>query len=137
VDSIRWGWLDRACVDLEAEGYACAAAVLPASLVGAEHQRKRLFFVADSDSSGRERHQPLECVPVSASASRALYGDPLDGARRALAGDYGDLQPCDGLSVVMERRALRGYGNAIVPQVAAEFIGAVVSAAYPAAQEGK
>lgn len=29
---------------------------------------------------------------------------------------------CNGISVVMERSALKGYGNAIVPQVAAEFI---------------
>jgi DNA (cytosine-5)-methyltransferase 1 len=46
----------------------------------------------------------------------ALYGDPLAGARRALDGDYSGLLPCDGLSVVMERHATKGYGNAIVPQ---------------------
>lgn len=122
ADAIRWGWLDRAFVDLEGEGYACGAAVLPASAVGADHQRRRLYFVADADSSGREGYQPLECVPLPASSSRPVNGDALAGARHALAGDYSDLLPCDGLSVVMERRALRGYGNAIVPQVAAEFV---------------
>jgi hypothetical protein len=34
------------------------------------------------------------------------------------------IMPCDGLSVVVERDALKGYGNAIVPQVAAEVIAA-------------
>jgi DNA (cytosine-5)-methyltransferase 1 len=46
-----------------------------------------------------------------------------------LDGDIGGLLPCDGLSVVLERAALKGYGNAIVPQVAAEVIGAYMEAA--------
>ena len=42
-------WLDHVCADLESEGYAAAAADLPACSVGAPHRRQRLFWVADAD----------------------------------------------------------------------------------------
>jgi DNA (cytosine-5)-methyltransferase 1 len=47
--AIGWGWLDLVFSDLEAEGYACGTAVLPACSVGAPHIRQRLWFVAESD----------------------------------------------------------------------------------------
>lgn len=39
-------WLDDLFTELEAESYACGAAVLPAASVGAPHRRDRLFFGA-------------------------------------------------------------------------------------------
>lgn len=120
--ALAWGWWDEAAMDLEAQDYAVASGVLRADAFGADHERKRLLWVADAGGSGREGHQPIERVPVPAPAPFAVDGNPLIGARRALDGDYRDLLPCDGLSVVMERHALKGYGNAIVPQVAAAFI---------------
>ena len=51
--AIGYGWLDGVFVDLEAENYACGAAVLPASCVGAPHIRQRLFWLADSKDSER------------------------------------------------------------------------------------
>jgi DNA (cytosine-5)-methyltransferase 1 len=128
-NAIKWGWLDEAFGALEAIDYACGAVVMPALAVGARHERKRIYWMADAGGEGRQGHQPIECVSVATSAPLAIYGDPLAGARRALDGDYSNLLPSDGLSVVMERAALKGYGNAIVPQVAAEFIGAYMEAA--------
>jgi DNA (cytosine-5)-methyltransferase 1 len=122
ASAIQWGWWDQVALDLEDEAYACAAVVLRADAIGADHQRKRLYWVAQSGSAGWEGHQQIQCVPQSTPAAFPIDGYPLTRARRALDGDYGDLLPCDGLSVVMERHALKGYGNAIVPQVAAEFI---------------
>jgi len=49
--AIRHGWLDQLQEDLEAENYACAAAVLPASGIGALHKRDRLWIVAHSNNS--------------------------------------------------------------------------------------
>ena len=54
--AIRHGWLDAVFADLEGEGYACGAAVLPACGVGAPHIRQRLWFVADTL---RERGQQI------------------------------------------------------------------------------
>lgn len=39
-------WLDDLFTELERQGYACGAAVLPAASVGAPHKRDRLFFGA-------------------------------------------------------------------------------------------
>jgi DNA (cytosine-5)-methyltransferase 1 len=57
--AIGWGWLDAVFADLEAEGYACGAAVLPACGVGAPHIRQRLWFVADADG-GDARAERLQ-----------------------------------------------------------------------------
>jgi len=46
--AITYGWLDEVFNDLEAEEYACAAAVLPACSVGKPHKRDRIWFVAES-----------------------------------------------------------------------------------------
>jgi DNA (cytosine-5)-methyltransferase 1 len=53
--AIGWGWLDVVFADLESEGYACGAAVLPACGVGAPHIRQRLWFVADAECGSAER----------------------------------------------------------------------------------
>jgi DNA (cytosine-5)-methyltransferase 1 len=124
ANAVQRGWWDEACGDLEAVGYACGSAVVPADAVGADHERKRLYWVADAGGAGRPGHLPIARLPVAAAAAYAIDGDPLTRARRALDGDYGGLLPCDGVSVVVERGALKGYGNAIVPEVAAAFIGA-------------
>ena len=46
--AIGHGWLDLVSGDLEAEGYAFAAAVLGAHSAGAPHIRQRLYFCADT-----------------------------------------------------------------------------------------
>jgi DNA (cytosine-5)-methyltransferase 1 len=62
--AIGWGWLDAVFADLEGEGYACGAAVLPACGVGAPHIRQRLWFVGHAarrdlrrDTTERPRSQ--------------------------------------------------------------------------------
>jgi DNA (cytosine-5)-methyltransferase 1 len=122
ASAIPWGWLDRAAMDLESKAFSVGSAVLRADAKGFPHERKRLYWVAVAGGAGWARHQSLERLSEPAPETLAIYGDPLAGARRALAGDYSHLLPCDGLSVAMERDALKGYGNAIVPHLAAEFI---------------
>jgi DNA (cytosine-5)-methyltransferase 1 len=128
VSAIGWGWYDELCWDMESVGYACAAAVIPARAVKARHERKRLIWLADPCCERRERHHPVERLPVAAPTSLPIYGNPLADAGRALDGDYSDLLRCDGVPVAVERLAAHGYGNAIVPQVAAEVIGAFLDA---------
>lgn len=53
ASAIGHGWLDGVFADLEGEGYACGAAVLPACSVGAPHKRDRLFWVAHNNDIGR------------------------------------------------------------------------------------
>ena len=49
--AVSHGWLDGVYADMEAEGYACGAAVLPACAVDAPHKRDRLWFVADRQNN--------------------------------------------------------------------------------------
>jgi site-specific DNA-cytosine methylase len=52
--AVGWGWLDAVFADLEGEGYACGATVLPACGLGAPHIRQRLWFVGHTDGAGLE-----------------------------------------------------------------------------------
>jgi DNA (cytosine-5)-methyltransferase 1 len=198
--AIGWGWLDAVCADLEGQGYACGAAVLPACGVGAPHIRQRLWFVGDAQyplSPRRELQQldatvggwPADRSHASSSPIHDLadanppgrgeqrrgglldgewppqrhdadgcgalceLGDPArDGEWQSRLPEAGERRPgetgrpsawsdCDWLSctdgkarpvesgtfplahgVPNRTSKLRAYGNAIVPQIAAEFI---------------
>jgi DNA (cytosine-5)-methyltransferase 1 len=113
-------WLDLVRSDLVGKaGYDFGAAVFPAAFVGAPHLRERLYFVADSDGI---RHPPA-CRPLRDGLVGGFWAGAdwvkcPDGKRRA---SKPGLRPVvDGLPGGMD--ALRGAGNAIVPQQAAEFI---------------
>ncbi len=120
--AIGWCWWDRAALDMEGEAYATAAAILRADAYRGAHERKRLYWIADAGREGREGHQSVERLPFTAEAALAQYGDTVAGAGRALDGDFSDLLPSDGLSVVLERAALHGYGNALHIGSAVAFI---------------
>lgn len=120
--AITKGWLDLLITAFEVQNYAIGSLVLPARMFGADHQRKRLFWVANSRGARRPGYQSFERFSFTAQTSFPIPRDSFLRARRVMDHDYESLLPCDGLSVVMERSALKGYGNAIVPQVAAEFI---------------
>jgi DNA (cytosine-5)-methyltransferase 1 len=97
-------WIDRLCNDMEAVGYQVGAAIMPACSIGADHVRERAYFVCHANSD-RE--------PVL-----SLYGE-VEGVRwnRSFPDD---VVPADGIPHRMA--VMRGFGNAIVPQVAAEFV---------------
>lgn len=122
ANAIKWGWLDECFAALESHNYSCGAAVIPASSIGASHERKRVFFVADTSSERRQGYQQIQRIPLSARETFTIDRNSLADARRALGGDYTHLLPHDGVSIAVERSRTKGYGNAIVPQVAAEFI---------------
>lgn len=139
VPAIRDEWFDDLRSDMEAESYATGMVVLPACSVGAFHKRDRLFYVAamantdDKGSQGTmlsgeqqiqegwegaEGYNTKDSVADSWRRSGSIMA--RDGAIRATP-----LQPeirpmVNGLSNPVG--ILRGAGNAIVPQVAAEVI---------------
>jgi len=116
-------WLDQVANDLEASGYAVAAVDIPACGIGASHKRHRLWFVADTSGVAGRAHDRL--VPggvggASLSARRLPRVEVSGGWWETDAG--AECLPTlvrnhDGLS-----GQLAGFGNAIVPQVGAEFI---------------
>lgn len=137
--AITFGWLDEAFNDLENEAYACAAAVLPACSIGRPHKRDRVWFVADADSgdaAGRRRVCTSQCeVNFGGEEREKERSDNADNTQRPSGGDFSWLECPDGKyrpikpeicllanGVPARVGRLRAYGNAIVPQVAAEFI---------------
>lgn len=125
ASAIAWGWWDEAALDMEGQGYACAAAVLRSDAFGAAHERKRLYWVADSGSAGRQGSEQHDSLLGGEKSPQSKFGDPFVGARTVLAGDTRGLRIDDGLPVGVGRSRIHGYGNAIVPQVAAAFIQAL------------
>lgn len=179
--AITHGWWDDVASDLESEGYACAAAVLPACSVGKPHKRDRLWFVGNSkyngqptgsqlrshEEAGNKRRKEGADIPrESEGASRSAYVPSVQGVSSGEREDTSNVAyapgqrlpnsdregnqghegyECDGemdwiICPDGKQRAvkpgvrllvdgfpnrvgiLRGFGNAIVPQAAAEFI---------------
>jgi DNA (cytosine-5)-methyltransferase 1 len=134
------GWFDVVAADLEAKTYAVGAFVLPAYVVGAPHERERIFFVAepcdercDGGQTRGERHLVDRAqAGWDENTDRPDTGGPLapwrdgewhtggDGRKRLC--EPGTFPLAHGATARVGR--LRAYGNAIVPQVAAEVINA-------------
>ena len=154
--AIAKSWMCDLQARLEREDYAVGFAVLPACSVGAPHKRERLFFgaheLADATSTRHLRGKSAEVeegwkqgcqysgelsprpgghsVPYlqqGAGVGFWSYFDDIecaDGKRRQV--EPGTFPLANGIPARVGR--LRGYGNAIVPQVAAEFIKAFMGA---------
>ena len=127
-------WLAAVRADMECAGYAVGAADLCAASVGAPHPRQRLFWgavrMADGDGSGLERPIAVrigsdERAPRTGGLevwTRFDLVPLLDGTLRPT--EPGVLPVADGIPGRVA--AIRGFGNAIVPQVAAQFVRAVM-----------
>lgn len=149
-------WLDRVSTDLEAVAYAACAADLCAASVRAPHRRQRLFWVADLHGQRlawrKESNQPAQQseqqAPRRSDAGGCGAAGWLVDAPSEQVGEsrqpweHWDVVDCgDGRRRRFEPSAfpvahgvpgrvgrLRAYGNAIVPQAAAEFIRAYAEA---------
>lgn len=117
-------WLDLVSADLENEGYTFGAAVTAACGFGAPHQRKRLYWVADSESKRRCERIPLgegRAKEFGGSDEMVWCSEGTDGFGSKSSLSISDiLEKTDGASARMVR--LRGYGNAIVAPQAQAFI---------------
>ena len=123
-------WLTRLRSDLEGIGYAVGDASLNSAGVGAFQVRQRLYWVADTAGAGR-------CGGATvAQPGGAELGGPgphlLPGPRPDHRGGSSTLAVSDVCSpsygIPGRVGRLRGYGNAIDPEVAAGFVGAYMSA---------
>lgn len=145
--AIEWGWLDDLHIELENQGYTVGASVLSSGGLGAPHKRERLFFGAISslaDSHGDKYWIPIPRGNGEENAAKISNWKEVfeswessgtdknvlgfwDGAREYLCrdGKYRYTEPsvpllAHGVSSTVGR--IRGYGNAIVPQVGALFV---------------
>ena len=66
-------WMSAVRLDMEAMGYACGCADLPASSIGAPHIRQRLYWMAYADGVGSARH----CRQADIASGRGGAGGGL------------------------------------------------------------
>jgi DNA (cytosine-5)-methyltransferase 1 len=130
TDAIAGGWLDEVFDDMESHGYACGAARIAALGVGTPQERERLWFVCDADKERREgvgHLQALNGTHGGVAPWREATGTVGSYRGKRWISEPGLRLLVDGSAARMGN--LRAYGNAIVPQVAAEVIGAYLDAA--------
>src|SRR5690606_17738712 len=140
-------WLSGVFADLEGMAYHRAGADLCAAGVSAPHIRQRLYWLAYSHKPGpqgwrlRPREELSQCTPwppssplLQCSEGRSRRIEP--GISPLVNGIPGRVVP-SGDPIVSCAQAtsegrvarLRGYGNSIVPQLAAQFILAALECA--------
>lgn len=115
-------WMDAAAGDLEAAGYEVRAEVRRADFAGAKHARRRFYWSA-ADTVGERQPEPWEHRKDAGNHAASSFGEAdwlVDAVRRQalpfLCGRH------DGLPERVGRIAIKGFGNAVVPQVAASFV---------------
>jgi DNA (cytosine-5)-methyltransferase 1 len=111
--------LDTVCADLEAEGYEVEPVIIPACAVDAPHRRDRVWIIAkilaDTKESGLEGRD--------FKGASHMEGRPWEGCATIKTNWLAEPNVGRVAHGVPNRVAkLRGLGNAIVPQVAAEII---------------
>ena len=116
--AIGWGWLDAVFAGLEAEGYACGAAVLPACGVGAPHIRQRLWFMGHANGVGCKGSDILQQGRSGSWWASADYLPCTDGKARPV--EPGTFPLAHGAPARVVR--LRGYGNSLCAPQAQAFI---------------
>jgi DNA (cytosine-5)-methyltransferase 1 len=132
-------WLSRVRVDLEASDYAFGGAYLCAAGVSAPHVRKRAYWVGISKKGPQFWSQEPGDNPKIISETRVHNSEVgrsssfnswhtfdvvacEDGKRRI---EPGTFPLANGVPSRMDK--LCAYGNAIVPQVASQFVSATLN----------
>lgn len=121
-------WLAGVQADLEGAAYAVAAACLPAACVASPQGRHRLWFVARAAPELQHRSGDIRACGRGEPANG---GDASEWIKCAFDGKLRRVKPgvrllADGVPARVAK--LRALGNAIVPQVAAEFVAAYLEA---------
>lgn len=106
--------------DLKKEGYEVWSIIIPASAVGAEHQRERIWIIANDKSQRIQRVRPK-----GERKSRTLDSPllPLRNSNGEWKVEPDIRRVNDGVPRKMDR--LKLLGNAIVPQVAFQIFKAI------------
>jgi len=84
-------WIDLVQDDLEALGYGVGSVPFPSASVGAPHIRDRLYWMANANNAGSQRHWR----PESVNGSQGREAAPRHGAEAGELGWMADTN-CDG-----------------------------------------
>ena len=119
-------WLAGVRADLEAIGYAVGAADLAAASIGAPHIRQRLYWIADANPHRirLETHADQDdlCRSVAQAKRDRRFSEVGPSGQWDTPRPAGARPMALGNGIPGDLGALKGYGNAIVPPLAAEFV---------------
>jgi DNA (cytosine-5)-methyltransferase 1 len=129
--------LDQVLSDLDGAGYSARAHIIPAVGVDAPHRRDRVWIVAHSKCDGQQDGRAKGDAGVAGFGKNGKASENICPAPTESGGFFGrnrwPVEPTvgrvvNGLSTKLDRDRLKALGNAIVPQVAAEIIRAMMQA---------
>lgn len=127
------------CKDFERIGYTIQPVLIPACAVGTWHRRDRIWFLAYTDSGGCQRGD----LSYGQGTKRSFIAFPawlrtfdLHEIGQHILSQPGCIRSYDGFSRTVVSREIRGFGNAIVPQVAFELFQAIDRVSRRGEQEG-
>ncbi|KKJ75421.1 hypothetical protein WH95_18440 [Kiloniella litopenaei] len=115
-------WFGRVLADLAEIGYDAEWYCIPASCVGAPHQRDRVWIVAYPKCPGLQGFISFRSTFISTKKALAFNSNKNSRAWASLVGGELILRSGDGVSVGMERVRIKSLGNAVHPLVP-EWIG--------------
>ena len=121
---------EKVCLDLEGEGYEVQPFIIPACSKNAPHKRERVWFIAHTNDTGdhprfREIQEPNGEIPKRNNDAKFSHTNAHDNWNKFptqppfCGGDDGIPDKLDGITFPKWRtESIKGYGNAIVPQIA-------------------
>ena len=127
-------WLDLVQADMETTGYAFGAVNFPAAGIGAPQIRQRLFWVANATELFRASSKDNKRCGTASPAEIPQFGNSY--CQEVGTTSYWNVcEPpfpvmADGIPGRVGQ--IRAYGNAIVPQAAAEVIAAYMETSMEA-----
>jgi DNA (cytosine-5)-methyltransferase 1 len=125
VSALLGRGLDRVLGDLAALGYDAEWHCIPASYVGAPHQRDRVWIIAHAKREGLSGSvQFWTSLRRTMRTTSTKFGDSIIRCGPNWFGGVA-LRMGNGIPRKLERSAIKAFGNAVVPQVV-EIIGRAI-----------
>lgn len=118
-----WDWLSNVRTDLEEQDYEFGSAQLSAANCGLPHLRKRLYFVAHSMRLRQDRLEPSwETISLRSEKKKPSPHRNSIPPRSSFKPNPSFLLSHDGVSSNVAKGVIHGFGNAVVPELAAIFV---------------
>ena len=118
--------LKKVCDDLEKEGFKVQCIIIPASSIGAFHQRKRVWIIAYSKHNGLYRKKGNETIKSLNQSEEWIF---IRDNWKKNKSEF--LRINDGLSSKLDKdrtNRIKSLGNSIVPLIARELGLAIMKA---------
>lgn len=111
--------------DLEEKGYEVQSFIIPSNSVGADHERKRIWFVAHMQHERIQRDRKETIQGIAALQSVKNGGGSSHFRNGSPTSEYFYRGVSDGIPTELYNECISRYGNAIVPQVAYQIFKAI------------